>query len=283
VRIATTQYDSPRGCWTLSQWRPASLAGMVEVVWESEGAAWEPEDRHYPSPTVELLVNVRGDRYRLIEPDGAEFFDDAWLAGVQTGPVLTRVPRGPSTVLGIRLTPAGAYGLLARPMRELAGYVANLDDLIGQAARELTDRCRHAATRDERFRIAAAWVAERVSRARGVSPVIAWSAAQIERSGGQVPIAALRKETGLSKTRLVAAFRDQIGVAPKLYARVVRFSHAARLLEASVRPLADVALAAGYYDQPHMNVEFRELSGLTPREFLARAHPDGDTSLPMSF
>lgn len=33
--------------------------------------------------------------------------------------------------------------------------------------------------------------------------------------------------------------------------------------------LADLAVTAGYYDQPHMNAEFRELSGLTPREFLA--------------
>jgi AraC-like DNA-binding protein len=283
VRIATTQYGSARGRWTLSQWRPEYLRGAVEVVWESEGTAWEPQDRHYPSPTVELLVNVRGDRYRLVVPDGAEFFDGAWLAGVQTGPVVTEVPRGSSTVLGVRLTPAGAYALLSLPMREIAGFVANLEDLVGRAAHELTDRCRHAASREERFRFAAAWVAERVSAARGVSPVVAWSATQIERSGGQVPIAALRQETGLSKARLVAAFRDQIGVAPKLYARIVRFSRAAQMLEAAAAPLADVALATGYYDQPHMNAEFRELSGLTPREFVARAHPDGDTTLPMSF
>jgi AraC-like DNA-binding protein len=44
-----------------------------------------------------------------------------------------------------------------------------------------------------------------------------------------------------------------------------------------------VALAAGYYDQPHMNAEFRQLSGLTPREFLARARPDANTVVPMSF
>ena len=283
MRIVTINHDSPRGRWTLSQWRPEHLAGAVEVVWESEGTAWEPEDRHYPSPTVELLVNVSGDRYRLIVPEGAEFFDDAWLAGVQTGPVVTNVPRGASTVLGVRLTPAGAYALLALPMREVAGFVANLEDLVGGAARDLTDRCRHAASREERFRIAASWIAERVSRARGVSPEVAWSATQIERSGGQVPITALREETGLSKTRLVAAFRDQIGVAPKLYARIVRFSRAAGMLEAGTGPLTDVALAAGYYDQPHMNAEFRELTGLTPGEFFARAHPDADTTFPMSF
>jgi AraC-like DNA-binding protein len=89
-----------------------------------------------------------------------------------------------------------------------------------------------------------------------------------------VPIAHLRGETGWSKTRLVSTFRDQIGVAPKLYARIVRFTRAAELLQAGRSSLIDVALAAGYYDQPHMNADFRDLSGMTPREFSAFEHAD---------
>jgi methylphosphotriester-DNA--protein-cysteine methyltransferase len=267
VQISTTTLDWSTGHWRYSTWRPPHLADTVELMWESDGVAAETEDRHYPSPSVELLVNVSGDRYRLLAPDGAEFFDDAWLAGVQVGPVVCQMPRR-SVVLGVRLRPAGAYALLGLPMREVCGFVANLEDLVGAAARELTARCRNAGGVEARFRVAASWVAERVSRARGITPEVAWSEAQIERTGGAVPIAHLRSETGWSKTRLVAAFRDQIGVAPKLYARIVRFSRAAELLSAG-GALTDVALAAGYYDQPHMNAEFRELSGLTPRAFAA--------------
>ena len=50
------------------------------------------------------------------------------------------------------------------------------------------------------------------------------------------------------------------------------------LLQKGSEPLADVALAAGYYDQPHMTVEFRELAGITPSQFLAARHPAGDGS-----
>lgn len=267
VQVSTTTLEMGRGCWTYSSWRPPHLRDAVELIWQSDGIAGESEDRHFPNPSVELLVNVSGDRYRLVVPEGAEFFDDAWLAGMQVGPVVTEVPHR-SVVLGVRLRPAGAYALLGLPMREVCGFVANLDDLVGAAARELTERCRHAPDVETRFRIAAAWVWERVSRARGITPEVAWSAAQIEQSGGAVPIALLRSETGWSKTRLVSAFRDQIGVAPKLYARIVRFSRAAELLAAG-GTLSDVALSAGYYDQPHMNAEFRELSGLTPRAFAA--------------
>ena len=63
-------------------------------------------------------------------------------------------------------------------------------------------------------------------------------------------------------------------MAPKLYARIVRFSRAVELLAAG-GALTDVALAAGYYDQPHMNADFRELSGLTPRAFAIREQLTG--------
>ena len=86
---------------------------------------------------------------------------------------------------------------------------------------------------------------------------------------GAVSITRLREQSGWSKTRLATTFSEQVGVSPKQYARVMRFitRHAAdsRGVAAS---LADVAVEAGYYDQPHMNAEFKELSGFTPSEFL---------------
>jgi transcriptional regulator GlxA family with amidase domain len=82
----------------------------------------------------------------------------------------------------------------------------------------------------------------------------------------------------MSKSRLVSRFRDQVGVTPKVYSRLIRFRRACAMLDAGGASLADVAVAAGYYDQPHMNAEFRELAGLTPREFLAVRYPGGSTA-----
>lgn len=96
---------------------------------------------------------------------------------------------------------------------------------------------------------------------------------------GAVSISELRERTGLTKTRLARAFREQIGVPPKLYARILRFRRLLGLLNQGAGPLADLAFDAGYYDQPHMNAEFRELSGLTPREFLASSRYANSVSL----
>lgn len=279
MKILTLRHESPRGSFAYSEWRPPELAGLVELVWYSEGTTTEARDRHFPDTSLELLVNL-GDPFLLIEPKGTEVFAASWLAGVQSGPVVTEQPRS-HRVLGVRLRPAGAYAFLATPLNEVSGLVVDLHDVIGHAAAELVDRCREASSIGARLRIAADWVARRVARAHGIDPAIAWAAAQIEGTGGGVPIATLREQTGFSKTRLSEAFRAQMGVTPKRYARIVRFRRTLALLQRGAAPLIDVALTAGYYDQPHMNVEFRALSGLTPREFLAGQYVlEGATETP---
>jgi AraC-like DNA-binding protein len=274
MKISTLHNDTPLGSWIYSEWRPRRLAGYVEVVWYFKGPTSSARKRILPNGMVEMLVNF-GEPYRTISGAGPEWLKKAWLAGLQSRPMVGEQPPR-QDVMGVRMCPAGAYALLNGPMREISELVVDLEDLVGRAADELAERCYEAASVEERLRRAADWVAERVMKSRGIDPAVAWAAGQIEQSGGAVSIAELRRQTGLSKTRLAEAFRDQVGLAPKLYARVVRFRRAAELLQKGAEPLVEVALAAGYYDQPHLNAEFRELSGLSPGEFLAARYPTGD-------
>jgi methylphosphotriester-DNA--protein-cysteine methyltransferase len=48
-------------------------------------------------------------------------------------------------------------------------------------------------------------------------------------------------------------FRDQVGVAPKLYARIIRFNRVMQhLRHGGHGTWADLALEFGYYDQAHL-------------------------------
>ncbi len=263
--VVERRVESPRGTWTYAECRPPSLAAWIDRVWHTDGTTSADRDRHFPHAMIELLVNVGGDRFELLEPTGAARFATTWLCGQQLGPTVCTQPRR-HAVLGIRLLPTGARALLGIPLAEITGLVVELEDVLGAVARVLVERCREAPTAAMRLRAAAAWLAERFRVARAVDPAVAWAAARIDAHAGTVPIERLRAETGFSKARLAVAFRDQIGVTPKRYARLVRFRHALGLIERGVGSLADVALAAGYYDQPHFNADVRELTGLTPRE-----------------
>jgi len=273
---ADPKIELPAAAWIYREHRPAHLSRYVDFLWYFEGASGYYRKRVFPNGRVELLVNM-GEPYRMIEGRGSEWLTTGCVSGMQSGPVVLEQPPR-QKVLGVRLRPVGAYAVLAEPMCEVSGLMVDLEDVFRSAARELVARCQDAATPDDCLRIATRWVSDRVQKAREATPEIAWSAACIERTGGGISIAELRRETGFSKTRLASTFRDQIGLAPKLYARVVRFRRLLRMLQDGQAPLAEAALSAAYYDQPHMTSEFRMLGGITPREFLAGRHPVGDGS-----
>jgi AraC-like DNA-binding protein len=218
---------------------------------------------------------------RLVIPlDGAFDLVNRWtrqrcpitsFTGIQTAPMFIEGPASRAAVLGIELYPAGAYALIGAPLTETTDQLIDLGDLVGAPAAEFAERCATASSGEARVRIAADWVSQRIARSPGLDPRVAVTLSRIERDFGALPIGTLHEAVGLSKKRLIAAFRQQVGVTPKTYARIVRFRRAMNLLGNGYPP-ASVAVIAGYYDQPHMNLEFRELAGVTPGR-IPRHHP----------
>src|SRR5262249_31745479 len=218
MAIETVRGTAPGGAWSYSSWRPPHLAGLIDHLWAYSGLTSHRRKRIFPNGWVELLVNF-GEPYRLVEGGGSELCRSAWIGGPQLGPMVIEQPAY-QYVLGVRLRPAGAYAVVARPMREVVGLSVDLADLVGPAAHELAARLEAADSIAARFGIAAEWVGRRFARTHGISEAVAWAVGQLDASCGAIPIGALRERTGLSKTRLVEAFRDQVGLAPKLYGRV---------------------------------------------------------------
>ena len=293
MRLTTATVDAPLGRWTHHAWDapdlPPALAGVVHGLWHFEGRTALPRERAFPGGYLELIVHL-GPRYRAVTgalvtgADGAQAgdpFPRVCLTGVQTGPLVIEAPSERCRVLGIRLSPVGAYALLGCRLDATVGRTLDLADVVGGAA-ELAERCHEAPTVEACFGRAAAWIADRRARtaSRGVAPhpAVAWAAAALERVDGVASVTALRAQSGLGRTRFAEAFRAQVGVGPKRYARVLRFRRALELVRAG-RPLSDAALAAGFYDQAHLNASFREFADMTPRAVAAAAGYPNSPSL----
>jgi len=91
-----------------------------------------------------------------------------------------------------------------------------------------------------------------------------------------VPVANLAAELGWSRRHLGERIRADLGLPPKIVGRILRFDRVKRLLERDDgHRLAEIALDCGYYDQAHLNRDFRAFADATPSEFLARRLPDG--------
>jgi AraC-like DNA-binding protein len=71
-----------------------------------------------------------------------------------------------------------------------------------------------------------------------------------------------------SEKQIRRLFARSVGVGPKTFSRIVRVNHALRFLEDGPQKIADAAIQAGFFDQPHLNHDLREICGLTPQAYL---------------
>lgn len=70
----------------------------------------------------------------------------------------------------------------------------------------------------------------------------------------------------VSRQHLALQFRQQVGITPKLFARICRFRRALALLRDPARDgdLAALAADCGYFDQSHLIRDFRDFADGTP-------------------
>jgi len=191
----------------------------------------------------------------------------SFVAGITDGPVLVG-HRGSARCLQVDLTPLGARRILGMPMAEVANRTVPIEDVLGAGGADLVERIGNAPGWQERFALVDAALIARLSEAPDVDAGVAWSLARITRSGGTAAIGALAADLGWSHRRLIARYRDAIGLPPKAVARIVRFERASARLQQGT-DLSTVAADCGYYDQAHLARDVRELAGITPTELRA--------------
>ena len=200
------------------------------------------------------------------------------IAGVGLTPVDTRHP-GEHAALEVRLCALDAQSLLGVPGGELSEQLVDLHELWGSAGSELLERVRQVEGWPERFRLLEDVLLARRRAAEELvdaDPALVAAHQLVRDREGRVSMPELLELTGWSRRRLAERFRRHVGMTPKALARLARFRHAERLLRApGHRSIAAVALTCGYYDQAHLNRDFRDLAGSAPTAYLAQLRADG--------
>ena len=212
-------------------------------------------------------------------PDGC--LDVVWVhenllvAGPATTPVL--VPDWPDgQAFGVRLKVGAVEAALGVPADELRDLDVPLAALQG---RRVSDRVARAARGGARAGLRVL-VGEIVAMARSDRPdlLVREAARRLQDPLARMPEVA--RELGLGERQLRRRFERSVGYGWRTFARVDRLQRTLLLHARSPdAPLSQLAVAAGYADQPHMSREVRSLSGLTPQQLIASgARPAGERS-----
>lgn len=170
-------------------------------------------------------------------------------------------------IAGIVIQPGGFAGLFRERADLFFERSIGLEEVW--AGTSLTDRLCEVAAPVEKLRTLEAVLTGRLHPGTRRSELVD-QAMHLFREKGFC-VAECARSVGVSERRLSQVFREQVGIAPKMWCRIRRFQAAARVLHNGADvPWAELALRCGYYDQSHFANDFRAFSGINPTTYSAR-------------
>jgi AraC-like DNA-binding protein len=238
---------------------PPPLAGIVDRFWILEGRAPGVPEPIIPDGRVEIVLHF-GQPFDRHHADGrVERQAPGLVVGQMRAPVCI-CPSGSAGVAGIRLAPAAARTVLGCPAGEITGQFVEIEALLGSTSL-LRERLGAAASDAVRVRLLEQWIGARVSSppTRDVEAAVR----AITATGGSTDLVSIAAHAGISLRQLERRFLADVGLTPKVFARLVRLQSALRRISDG-EPLADAAVACGYYDQAHMARDFGHLAETSP-------------------
>jgi len=236
------------------------LGEFVELLWLFDTPLpAHAQERMLPMSTTELVIDLAG---------GTAGSPEAIVVGPHSEYWALDTSRA-STVIGVHFKAGGAFPFFGVPAGELHNARVSLDALWGSSAANLVEQVVTASSAASKFDVLEHLLlgaARTLTRHRAVK----FALRELSDPSAHAKVAGLANSVGMSQRRLLDRFRGEVGMAPKLYARVNRF-HSVVATVQSMREVdwTDVALACGYCDQAHFIHDFRAFSGFTPVQYLA--------------
>jgi AraC-like DNA-binding protein len=211
---------------------PPQWRHAVACLWEQR-VATDRIQRVVPDGHADLLIDQRG----TIEVVGAS--DEVARPALRAG----------TRLIGVRLRPDAVGPAFRTTASSLLNQTVPAEDVFGaRRARLLVD----PAGRD-------AWIRSIQPDGRVTRAVDLLATHSVAESADQLD---------LTPRQLHRLLRAELGLAPKVYQRVVRFQRFLRLADAG-SSLAGAAADAGYADQSHLTRDVGQLSGVTPARLVA--------------
>jgi AraC-like DNA-binding protein len=168
-------------------------------------------------------------------------------------------------IVQVGFQPGGLYRLLGIPMNEFGAdesYESTL--MLDKEITFITEQLREVFSFEEIISIVEGYLFRKADSVKKSLPIDKALQEVIQR-GGLVDIDYIASQACLSIRQLERLFQQRIGVPPKFFARLIRFSKAWIMKENTpTKRWIDIAYECGYFDQMHLIHDFKEFTGVTP-------------------
>lgn len=251
-----------------------ALAQYLRCIWVFETSADDgggEVQRIVPDGYPELVLHY-GDQFHEIHDKAMVAQPRMLFAGQIARPLLLQ-PGARAGVIGVRFRPAGARPFLGMSMVENTDARLDLTRVWGRESESLLDEVHCAPDTGARVHAVERFLLRHLAQSRVTADAaIMFCVAALHAAAERITVDALAASCDLSARQLERRFLDEVGIPPRLLASIFRFRRLFDLLEQPICPTpagrwVEAALSAGYFDQAHMNRDFKRFAGQQPQAF----------------
>ncbi len=247
------------------------LESFVNCYWTLEVPAKNETEKQriIPDGCIEMAFILGDDIKRYTSEDDFILQPRAMVLGQTIEPFYIE-PKGHVNTFAIRFYPYGFANFVEEPLKNLANKETPIELLFGEhTAKELEQNIIQATDSEKRIEIIEDFLLNRLNDRTTIDNIVKQTVDAILATNGTASITTILKEDLSKRRQLERNFKKQIGVSPKQLGKVVRLQTALKiLLNKKTENLTAIAYQSEYFDQSHFTKDFREFTGINPKEFL---------------
>lgn len=220
-----------------------------------------------PDGTMKLIFHY-GDTYKNHSQNGeVTILPKCFLIGQLTKPYIIE-PVGVTGSFVVQFKPNGFLPFSSVPIKELENKAVPLDILFGEDGKKLGEQILNANSTLERIQIIETFLFKQLAKKKTIDNIVKSTVETIFNRNGQFSVNEFSESNNINRRQLARKFSSAIGLSPKQLAKTIRIQTTLKvLLNEEITSLTDVAYENDYFDQAHFIREFKEFTGLTPKEF----------------
>ncbi len=228
-------------------------------------------DRFLPDGNVEIIIDLAAAPKHIYDNETLREIQSCrkvWASGVRTRPISIHSGKE-AAMLIISFKKGMAYPFFPFPMSEISDRVVDWDLIPNNEFEFLRERILTTGDIRKRFRLVEKFLLKNYLSKMIPNPCIEYALDSITRRPDRVSLRNMNEKIGYSQKHFIKLFKDQVGVTPKSYLKIMRFQKAVCEIE-SFKEIVWTRISndCGFYDQAHFINDFKHFSGFTPEEYL---------------
>lgn len=247
------------------------LETIVKYYWTLK-VHFDPENQKQkiiPDGCIEMTFNF-GDKIKRFTSE-LEYLlhPDAMVMGQRTKSY-DILPNGDVDTFAICFYPHGFANFINTPLETIVDKEIPIAELFGKTeADELEKQITDAATTEKRIEIIETFLLARLNEQSTISNIVKSTVDAILKTNGTKNISNILNNNLSKRRQLERYFKKQIGISPKQLSKVIRLQATLHMLiNKKNETLTELAYENEYFDQNHFIKDFKELIGVTPKEFI---------------